>query len=122
MQLAHVRDVERPGAGPDRKVLGDHALVLDGHLPAGERHQPRTGRDVTLEERRPAQGRVHGRDNSVPAVDGLQPRPNRRARVGRGSSHARGSVLQEARDVDLGVVAAGPRLESRHGLTPTSWS
>ena len=32
-----------PASRPHRAVLGDHALVLDGHLPAGERDHPRAG-------------------------------------------------------------------------------
>ena len=59
VQLSHVRDVERAGVGADGEVLGDDALVLDRHLPAGERHHPRAGRDVALVQRRPAQGRAH---------------------------------------------------------------
>ena len=64
VQLAHVRDVEHAAAGANGHVLGDDALVLDGHLPAGERHHPRSGAELPLVERRPAQvgyGGVHGR-------------------------------------------------------------
>ena len=35
LELAHVRDVEDAAVVADREVLGDHALVLDGHVPAG---------------------------------------------------------------------------------------
>ena len=49
LDLAHVRDVEDTGARAHRPVLGDHALVLNGHLPAGERHQASTERDVAFE-------------------------------------------------------------------------
>src|SRR4029453_5878040 len=58
LELAHVRDVEDPGGGADRLVLGDHALVLHGHLPAGERHHARIQRAVPLVERGPAE-RLH---------------------------------------------------------------
>ncbi len=64
VELPHVGDVERAGVAAHGEVLGDHALVLDRHLPAGERDHPRAGRDVALEERRPAKGRAHARDNS----------------------------------------------------------
>ena len=48
VELAHVRDVEDAAVGAHGAVLRDHTLVLDGHLPAGERHQPRAERDVAL--------------------------------------------------------------------------
>ena len=56
LDLAHVRDVEDAGIRPHGPVLGDHALVLDRHLPAGERNDPRARRDVPLVQRRPAEG------------------------------------------------------------------
>ena len=61
LDLAHVRDVEDAGVGAHGPVLRDHALVLDGHLPAGERHQSRAGRDVAVVERRPAERLHRGR-------------------------------------------------------------
>jgi hypothetical protein len=67
VELAHVRDVERARLASNREVLGDEALVLDGHLPARERDHPRSRRDVPLEQRRPAEGRAHGRDSSAAA-------------------------------------------------------
>ena len=36
LDLAHVRDVEQPGARADRHVLVDDARVFDGHVPAAE--------------------------------------------------------------------------------------
>ena len=60
VDLAHVRDVEDAGVGANRLVLGDDALVLDGHLVAGEGHHPRAERDVALVERRAQERRVHG--------------------------------------------------------------
>ena len=36
VELAHVRDVEDAAVAADGPVLGDDALVLDRHLPAGE--------------------------------------------------------------------------------------
>ena len=60
LDLAHVGDVEDAGVGAHGPVLGDHALVLDGHLPAGERNESRACRHVAVVERRPAQ-RLHRR-------------------------------------------------------------
>ena len=51
-----------PQSRADGAVLRDHALVLDRHLPAGERHDPRPGGDVALVERRP-QERLHEPDS-----------------------------------------------------------
>ena len=61
--LAHVGDVEHAAVGTDGPVLGDDALVLHGHLPAGERNEARPGGDVTLVERRAQEG-LHGHDSS----------------------------------------------------------
>ena len=58
LESAHVRDVEDAAVLAHGPVLGDHALVLHGHLPAGERHHARAERDVALVERRPKQ-RLH---------------------------------------------------------------
>jgi hypothetical protein len=52
LELAHVRDVEDARVGPHGAVLRDDALVLDGHLPAGERHHPRPELDVPIVKRR----------------------------------------------------------------------
>ena len=60
LELAHVRDVERAGVLAHCAVLRDHALVLDGHLPAGERHHARAERDVAVVQRRAAE-RLHRR-------------------------------------------------------------
>jgi hypothetical protein len=67
VQLPHVGDIERARVAPDGEVLGNHSLVLHGHLPARKRHHSGAGRHVALVQRRPAEGRVHGRDNSDPA-------------------------------------------------------
>ena len=48
---AHVGDVEDAPVAADGDVLRDHALVLDGHLPAGERHHSRPERDVAIVQR-----------------------------------------------------------------------
>ena len=64
MELAHVGHVECSRFRAHAHVLGDHALVLHGHLPAGERDHSRSRCDVPLVEGRPAQGGAHGRDNS----------------------------------------------------------
>ena len=60
MDLAHVRDVEGAGIQTNGPVLGNHALVLHGHLVAGEGNHARTERHVALEERRAQERRVHG--------------------------------------------------------------
>src|SRR5262249_33178919 len=44
--LAHVADIEQPGAGADRHVLVDDPGVLDGHVPAAELHHSRAKRPV----------------------------------------------------------------------------
>ena len=48
-----------PASRANRLVLLDDALVLDGHLVAGEGHHARAERDVALEERRALQRRFH---------------------------------------------------------------
>ncbi len=55
LDLAHVGDVEHAGALAHGLVLGGDALVLDGHLPAGEGDQLGAGRDVLVEQRRAPQ-------------------------------------------------------------------
>ena len=55
LELAHVRDVEHAGGRPHREMLGDDPLVLDRHLPAGERNNTRAGRNVAVVQRGPAQ-------------------------------------------------------------------
>ena len=57
VELAHVRDVEDAAVAPDGEMLGDHALVLDGHLPAGERHHAGAEGDVAIVQRRASQSR-----------------------------------------------------------------
>ena len=64
LELAHVRDVEDAGVRPDGPVLGDDALVLHGHLPAGERHHPRAELDVPVVQRRVQKRRGHGHGRS----------------------------------------------------------
>jgi hypothetical protein len=65
VELAHVRHVEDAAVAADGAVLGDHALVLDGHLPAGEGDEARPGGGVTAMERR-AEERLHGADSNDP--------------------------------------------------------
>ncbi len=48
VELSHVRNVEDSTFAADGKVLGDHAVVLDGHLPAGEGNHAGTERDVAV--------------------------------------------------------------------------
>ncbi len=61
VELAHVRDVEHPSVGSDGAVLLDHALVLDGHLPAGERHHPRAEGDMPVVQGRALERLRHAR-------------------------------------------------------------
>src|SRR5215210_874340 len=49
--LAHVRDVEEPGVVANRPMLGLYALILHGHLVAGEVHEPGPEPFVLLVER-----------------------------------------------------------------------
>jgi len=48
LELAHVAHVEDAGVLAHRAVLGDHARVLDGHLPPGEGNHPRAGGQVPV--------------------------------------------------------------------------
>ena len=48
LDLPHVADVEDPGPLPHGHVLLADARVLDGHLPAGERDELRTRRDMPV--------------------------------------------------------------------------
>ena len=48
LDLAHVGDVEHAAGLPNRAVLLANARVLDRHLPAGERNQPRAGGRVAV--------------------------------------------------------------------------
>src|SRR5205823_320944 len=50
-QPAHVRDVEQPGGGAHRLVLGDDAGVLHRHLPAGELDHAGAAADVPVVQR-----------------------------------------------------------------------
>ena len=50
-ELAHVRQVEQPGGGPDGAVLLEDARVLDRHQPARELDDLRAQRLVPVEER-----------------------------------------------------------------------
>ena len=58
----HVRYVEDAGGGAHGPGLRQNALVLDGHLPPGELHQPRAGGGVAVIERRALE---HGRRRCV---------------------------------------------------------
>ena len=60
LDLAHVRDVEHADTRPDSHVLLPDALVLDGHLPAGERHQPGSRRQVPFVQRAATQRGLGG--------------------------------------------------------------
>ena len=62
VELSHVRDVEDAAVAAHGAVLRDDALVLDGHLPPGERHHACSGGDVTSVERRLREG-LHAPDS-----------------------------------------------------------
>ena len=51
LDLAHVADVEQPGARPHRHVLVDDAGVLDRHVPAGELDHAGAGLAMRVVER-----------------------------------------------------------------------
>jgi hypothetical protein len=57
LDLAHVRDVEHAGRLAHGEVLLLDAVVLHGHLPAGEVDQPRAGGEVAVEQDGAAEGR-----------------------------------------------------------------
>ena len=103
VELPHVRDVERARARANREMLRDHPLVLHGHLPPGERHEARARRDVAVEERRPTERRVHGRETTARGQ-------LRRARIptdGNEASLRRRSVARSAAFRDLPSPQAG---------------
>src|SRR5262249_13407878 len=62
LELTHVRDVESPGVGAHGAVLLEHPVVLNGHLPPGERHHLRAERDMAVVQGCPQQRRRHGAD------------------------------------------------------------
>ena len=55
----------------DSFVLGDHALVLDGHVPPGERDHARAESDVRVVEWRLPERGAHGRDSSSIPLRGI---------------------------------------------------
>jgi hypothetical protein len=75
VDLAHVGDVEEPGVLAHRPVLGEDALVLDGHREAGELDDARAERPVALEERRSAQAGGRARRVGAQAAAALEPEP-----------------------------------------------
>ena len=64
LELAHVRDVEDPAVGPDGAMLGNDAVVLNRHVPAGERHHPGAKGEMPLEERRSLKRLCHPSDGN----------------------------------------------------------
>ena len=62
LELTHVRDVEDTAVGAHGAMLGDHAVVLHRHLPAGERDHARAQRHVPLEKRSPLKRLRHSDD------------------------------------------------------------
>jgi hypothetical protein len=84
LELPHVRDVEDAGRRSHRLMLGDDALVLHRHLPAGEGNDPRTRRDMAVVQRRPTERGLlrHFRSSSLVLNGtgvGLQPDTVRRS-------------------------------------------
>jgi hypothetical protein len=78
VELAHVADIEEAGRIPDRVVLVDDPGVLNGHLPPGERHEPRSERDVFGVERCPPQvGACHADEPSRLPKKALKKERNR---------------------------------------------
>ena len=59
VELTHVRDVEDATVAAHGEVLGDHAVVLHGHLPAGEGNHAGSERDVTVVQGRPLESAYH---------------------------------------------------------------
>ena len=96
LDLAHVADVEDPDVAADGQVLLADALVLDRHLPAGERHQPRPGRDVTLVQRGALQGLGGGGHRPAEASNG----------AGEPGGEQAGLVDRDAPDRQLGAADA----------------
>ena len=141
LDLAHVADVEHPGPlAHGHVLLADPAWVLHGHLPAGERNQPRPLGDVAVVQRgsleclRP---RSHRRRTlppplrpqlwCIPSVRGVSERRRRsrgRSGVGRdahrptrrraGAARARGRAGGDVRRREL-QGAGGGGCESRVG-------
>ena len=96
--LAHVGDVEHAGAGAHGDVLLAHPLVLHGHLPAREGHQPRPRRLVAVEQGRAAQ-RVGGGRHAREVIGGRlsgPAAPFARGPRGRRPSRARGRSAPRA--------------------------
>ena len=56
LDLAHVRHVEEPGGGTDRRVLLEDRGVLDRHLESAELDHPRGETQVRVVEGCPFQG------------------------------------------------------------------
>ena len=61
LDLAHVRDVEDAARAAHGHVLGPHALVLDGHLPAREGHEAGARLGMASVQRSALQRRGRGR-------------------------------------------------------------
>ena len=59
-----MRDVEDAAVRADRAMLGDDAVVLDWHVPAGEGDHPRAEGDVPLEEWGPLKRLRHASDGN----------------------------------------------------------
>src|SRR5262249_44817673 len=68
LDLAHVRDVEHADGRAHREMLLANPGVLDRHLPAGERHEPRSGGDVTVMQGRALQRLSLGGDHPRKAI------------------------------------------------------
>ncbi len=110
-ELAHVRDVEDPAAPAHRQVLGAHAGVLHGHLPARELDQLRAGGDVAV---------VQGGAAHPPQASGASPQERRHVDVVVGDLQRRALALADARAaVHRAAGALAPRV---FPIPPTRWS
>ena len=78
-ELAHVRDVEDAAIRPDGPDLRNHTLVLHGHLPAREGHEPCAEGDVSPVQRRSLQRLRHAADANEPQK-GVAPAVSPRSR------------------------------------------
>ncbi len=70
LDLSHVRDVEYAGTAADCEMLLPDSLVLDRHLPAGERDQLRTGSDMPLVQRGAPEGALGGEGHRPRRIEG----------------------------------------------------
>ena len=126
VQLAHVRDVEHAPARADGDVLRNHAVVLNGHLPAGERHHARPEGDVPLVQRRPPErlDDVHGprlySERTGPRAPNISPAMTQRAGPRRCPGRISSSAFKTCRRSSAGATTAGGRRPALPAGRPTA--